>query len=418
MQPADSKLLVTGGSDDGTVGSNDIDGGTTSALSQSIAVPADAGAMLSFKYTFAHLENSSKDDFFRVSVIGQNETKVVVEERGDKSNRAGQWQEFSVGVSEFAGQDIQILVEAADAKKSSLVEAGIDDVKVEIPASEMMIDGFTQAQHGEVTLNEDGTFNYVAEQGFTGEDEFQYTLTDGENVSNTATVKVHVEGKTFKVGSLASGDEDTSIALEIVSDYDLVRIEGVPEGATLNRGDPTNKGVYELTSDQLNGLAILPVENSDQDFQLKVTPVDNNVEDLEATATIDVVVNAVVDGGYVEFSDFGIVTGKNGKVPVASEFYDRDGSESHKITLTGLPEFVSLSKGEFDGTSWVVDAADLKKLKIEAEKVDDTSDWEFYDKKYVFKAFQVEFTVESFEEHGSDSSSFSDSFEMFAIQKK
>lgn len=412
------QALVTGGKDDGSAGLDDVDGGVTSALSQSIVVPANADAVLSFKYTFAHLDNATNHDFFRVTVIGQTESKVVLEERAASTDRAGHWQTFEADVSEFAGQDIQLLVEAADHKDKSLVEAGIDEVSVRIPASEMMIDDFSQGEHGSVSLNEDGTFEYVAEAGFSGQDEFKYTVTDGENISNIATVTVNVDAKEFAVQPKASGDEDSEISLNITSDYDLVRIEGVPAGAVLNKGEPTSEGTYELTPDQLEGLTVTPAENSDQDFLLTVTPVDNGVDDSSAAATIDVMIHAVVDGGVVQFADFGIVTGKKGEVPVSSKFVDLDGSESHRITIQGLPSFVSLNHGELDGENWILDDSDLVDLRIEADKVRDTSGWSDYDKKYLFRAFEITFTVDSFEANGSDHSSFSDQFEFFAFQKK
>jgi hypothetical protein len=35
-----------------------------------------------------------------------------------------------VNLSQFAGQTIRILIEAADASTASLVEAGVDDVRI------------------------------------------------------------------------------------------------------------------------------------------------------------------------------------------------------------------------------------------------------------------------------------------------
>lgn len=412
-----TQALVTGGKDDGSVGYDDVDNGVTSALSQAILVPEEVRTELSFNYTFAHLDNSSNEDFFRVSIVGANETRVVLEERGDSSDRAGEWQEFSMDVSDFAGQKISILVEAADNGRGSLVEAGIDDVRVETPTADMSINSFSQGENGQVTLNEDGTLNYVANQGFTGVDTFTYTLTDGESVSNTATVTVNVESKKFDVEPTASGDEDSAIELQITSDFDRIRIEGVPQGAALSQGDHLGDGVYELTSDELDGLTISPPEHSDQDFQLTVMPLGTESADFDSAKTIDVTVNAVIDGGTVEFSDFGIVTGKKGDVPVASKFLDNDGSESHRIVLSGLPDFVTLSNGEQSGSDWILTADDLEDLEIKANKVDDVSDWERYDNKYVFTKFTISFVVESFEENSSDEMRYDGEFEFFAFQR-
>jgi hypothetical protein len=45
-------------------------------------------------------------------------------------NRPGSWAQASVDLSAFAGQSVQIQVEAADAAGGSLIEAGIDDVVI------------------------------------------------------------------------------------------------------------------------------------------------------------------------------------------------------------------------------------------------------------------------------------------------
>jgi aminopeptidase S len=41
------------------------------------------------------------------------------------------WATASVNVSSFAGQTVRILIEAADAGGASLVEAAVDDVRIE-----------------------------------------------------------------------------------------------------------------------------------------------------------------------------------------------------------------------------------------------------------------------------------------------
>lgn len=49
-------------------------------------------------------------------------------------------------------------------------------------------------QGGTVTLNSDGSFSYTPPAGFTGEDSFGYSATDGTDTSNAATVTISVAG--------------------------------------------------------------------------------------------------------------------------------------------------------------------------------------------------------------------------------
>ncbi len=126
-----SQALVTDGRSGSSVGTYDIDNGVTSVRSADIALPAGANLTLSFNYYMAHLFNSSSADFFRVTVVGTSGSQVMYEEFGDSVDDAGSWAAFSGGISQFAGQTVYILVEAADASGGSLVEAGIDDLLIE-----------------------------------------------------------------------------------------------------------------------------------------------------------------------------------------------------------------------------------------------------------------------------------------------
>ena len=50
----------------------------------------------------------------------------------------------------------------------------------------------TAPAHGELTLNANGTFNYVPATGFSGIDTFSYEVNDGTANSNVATVTINV----------------------------------------------------------------------------------------------------------------------------------------------------------------------------------------------------------------------------------
>ncbi len=121
--------LVTGGSAGADVGANDIDNGTTSIRSPEIILPVGQ-LTLSFSYYLAHLTNATTADFLRVRVVGTG-SQIALQELGAPSNRAAAWQSVSVDISELSGQRVRILIEAADAASASLVEAAVDDVRIE-----------------------------------------------------------------------------------------------------------------------------------------------------------------------------------------------------------------------------------------------------------------------------------------------
>jgi hypothetical protein len=121
--------LVTEGSAGSGVGSFDIDNGVTSIRSPNISLPSSGNLTLEFSYYLAHLNNASSADFLRVSVVG-NTTQVVFEELGAGNTDAAVWASTSASLNSFAGQTVYILIEAADGGSGSLVEAGVDDVRI------------------------------------------------------------------------------------------------------------------------------------------------------------------------------------------------------------------------------------------------------------------------------------------------
>ena|GEM_PF-1205362 len=122
--------LVTGRLAGTGAGAFDIDGGTTTMQSPLITLPSTGTLTLSFSWYLAHLNNATSADFFRVSVVAGTSSTVVFSQAGAATNRAGAWATASVNLSSFAGRQIRLRVEAADAATASLVEAGVDNVTI------------------------------------------------------------------------------------------------------------------------------------------------------------------------------------------------------------------------------------------------------------------------------------------------
>jgi hypothetical protein len=121
--------LVTSRLAGASAGANDVDGGVTTIRSPAIALPSTGSLTLSLQWHLAHLTNSSTADFFRVRIIGTT-TSTVFEQLGAPSSRAGAWSTVTANLSSFAGQTVRIQIETADAGTASLVEAGVDDVRI------------------------------------------------------------------------------------------------------------------------------------------------------------------------------------------------------------------------------------------------------------------------------------------------
>jgi carboxypeptidase T len=128
--------MVTGPKAGTGVADYDLDGGTTTMRSAPVSLPSDPAAFgrLTFRYYLAHRPNSSTADWLRVSVEGQdgNLTKVF-EKLGAAIDMDAAWASASISLAPWAGQKIRLVIRARDGGAASLVEAAVDDIRIERP---------------------------------------------------------------------------------------------------------------------------------------------------------------------------------------------------------------------------------------------------------------------------------------------
>ena len=131
--------LVTGRLAGANPNDHDVDDGVTSIQSSGIALPATTEPLtLYFHWYLAHLANATSADYFRVSVVvdpsllGKAGATVipVFTQTGTPSDRSASWKCSAVDLSDYAGQSIRLRFEAADLATSSLIEAGVDDIRI------------------------------------------------------------------------------------------------------------------------------------------------------------------------------------------------------------------------------------------------------------------------------------------------
>ena len=123
--------LVTGAAAGAAAGDFDVDGGITTITSSQITLSGFANYTLQFSQYLAHGSNSSSADYLRVGVqVGTAAPTWVWTRTGAAANLNGAWGIGSASLTQWAGQTIRIVVQAADASTASLVEAGVDDVRI------------------------------------------------------------------------------------------------------------------------------------------------------------------------------------------------------------------------------------------------------------------------------------------------
>ncbi|WP_201837001.1 Ig-like domain-containing protein [Microvirga zambiensis] len=225
-----------------------------------------------------------------------------------------------------------------------------------------------------------------------GSGQFQLTLTAVATESepgvpsarNSASFTVNLD-PVLDAGSItgsAAGNEDSWITIRPTYDTpdkdnsetwsEFTRVSGVPSGATLNRGNMIEPGVWSVpTGDLRSGqVKIKPPAHSDEDFTLTFTATlqdtgNGKTVSGEVTGTSRVTVNAVADAPSVTATS--VSGNEDGEISLnlSAALVDRDGSETLAVRIYGVPADASLTKGtlQSDG-SWLVRTEDLPQVAL------------------------------------------------------
>jgi carboxypeptidase T len=112
-----------------SAGAYDLDG-RTSIRSVPIALPATPG-VLSLNYTFAHGPGTAADKL-EVYVEDAATTRTLVWSTSASSIRVGaKWHRLAVPLTTWAGTSVRIVIVATDGGPGTIMEVGIDDIRVE-----------------------------------------------------------------------------------------------------------------------------------------------------------------------------------------------------------------------------------------------------------------------------------------------
>jgi hypothetical protein len=127
-----AQAMVTGGPSGTSASQYDLDGGTTTIRSIAMVIPSNVGS-LTFRYYFAHGANASRADSFRAYVETGGVRTQVFRDLGGARLVGAKWRKVGIALDDYAGKTIRIVFTATDGGPDSLVEAGVDDVRIERP---------------------------------------------------------------------------------------------------------------------------------------------------------------------------------------------------------------------------------------------------------------------------------------------
>lgn len=222
----------------------------------------------------------------------------------------------------------------------------------------------TTTGNGTLTLQDDGSFTYQPNSGFTGNDTFTYTATDGTNTSAAATVTITVQDDTANTAPVAvtesySVDEDQTLTIDTVG--------GVLSNDTDVDGDNLTSSVRTTAS---NGTLNLAADGSfsytpaaDFNGQDTFTYVANDGTTDSNEVTVVITVNAVNDAPEAVDDLFNVNedgslsrTAAGGVLANDSDAEDSeltvsliDGPTSGSLTLNADGSFVFTPTADFHG---------------------------------------------------------------------
>ncbi len=169
-------------------------------------------------------------------------TYTITSANGSSSTATVKIAVSAVNDAPEAGKDHFVIKE--DNSATGNVFANDSDVD----GDKLQIAGYSQPQHGQVSINNDGTFTYKPDNNYNGADSFTYTVSDGKGGFDTAVVNIDItsvnDAPVGKTDYLVT-DEDTPLSItdlltndrDIDGDHLQIRDFGQPEHGTITYND-------------------------------------------------------------------------------------------------------------------------------------------------------------------------------------
>ena len=166
---------------------------------------ADAGNILGF---FAgHIQINSDGSYTFTPFSNWNGVAPVI----TYTTNTGETAELTLTVTPVndapIGQDEFILVEE-DSNYTSSVNLNVNDGDVDGDSISVVAGTFSTTAGGSITINADGSYSYQPPQNYSGDDSFEYTISDGE-LTSTATLTILVQPQDDQ--SVLQNDSGTSV---------------------------------------------------------------------------------------------------------------------------------------------------------------------------------------------------------------
>ncbi len=145
-------------------------------------------------------------------------------------------------------------------------------------------------RHGTVLISPDGSYTYIPEAHYMGEDQFNYVVSDGRGGLSMGAVLLHLDGpgvaKPRVVAEDVVGPAGQPLPLNIIAakkEQLTLTIAGVPPGWMLSTGIEFGNGIWRVGGSASDGLILTPTPEAVGTFRLSVSAT---TRDAKGTATV------------------------------------------------------------------------------------------------------------------------------------
>ncbi|MEM8504476.1 MAG: Ig-like domain-containing protein [Cyanobacteria bacterium P01_D01_bin.1] len=272
-------------------GDTDVDGDDLSAAIES--GPGNGSVELNGDGSFTYTPDAgfSGNDTFTYAVSdgnGGSDTATVTVEVAEP---------VAVNTDPVAGDDSYST--AFDSPLSVDAAAGILSNDSDSDGDDLSIALEDGPDSGNVQINDDGSFTYTPDAGFSGSDTFTYAVSDGNGGSDTATVTVEVAEPVIVNTDPDAGDDGYSVAFEtplaVGADAGVLSNDTDSDGDDLDAAleDGPDDGSVELNSD--GSFTYTPDAGFSGDDTFTYTVSDGEGGSDTATVTVSVAEPVIVN---------------------------------------------------------------------------------------------------------------------------
>ncbi|CAL66806.1 secreted protein containing hyalin domain [Christiangramia forsetii KT0803] len=143
----------------------------------------------------------------------------------------------------------------------------------------------TTPENGTVVINENGTITYTPNENYNGTDSFEYTITDGNDGFDSATVTITIGGVNdapVAVDDSANTDEDTAVEIAVLNN------DSDPDNDPLSVTETTTPENGTVVINENGTITYTPNENYNGTDSFEYTITDGNDGFDSATVTITI----------------------------------------------------------------------------------------------------------------------------------